>query len=266
MQIPLLRGRGLTPQDDERGTKVVVVNQAFARLISSGDDAIGKRFAFNPNKPTDLEIVGVVSDAKYGSLRQEPPPTIYVPWLQELSGVGAMTFEVRTSGDPVSFGPAIRQAVREVDPNLPLAGVKTQVEVANDTLRIEHLFARLLSFFGLIALLLAAIGLYGVMAYAVTQRTREIGIRMALGAQQHNVLKLVLSQGMILTLIGVALGVGSAIAFTRLLKGMLFGISATDPATFVGIGLLLTAVALVASYIPARRATKVDPLVALRYE
>jgi len=266
MEIPLLLGRSLTPQDDERAPKVVVVNQTFARLLSAGGNSIGKRFGFNADKPTEIEIVGVVRDAKYGNLRDESPPTVYVPWLQELSRVGGVTFEVRTAGDPVAFATAIRQAVREVDPNLPVAGVRTQVDQANESLRIERLFARLISFFGLLALLLAAIGLYGVMAYSVAQRTKEIGIRMALGAQRYNVLKLVLSQGMILTLIGVVLGAGAAIGLTRLMKSLLFGVSATDPVTFIAIALLLAAVALLASYVPARRATKVDPLVALRYE
>ena len=255
-----------TPQDDERAPKVVVVNQTFARLVSDADNAIGKRFGFKPDKPTEIEIVGVVKDTKYGFLREESPPTVYVPWLQELRGVGGVTFEVRTAGDPVTFVPAIRQAVREVDPNLPMAGVTTQVELANESLRTERLFTRLLSLFGLLALLLAAIGLYGVTAYAVSQRTKEIGIRMALGAQRYDVLKLVLSQGMMLTLIGVVIGAGGAIWLTRLMKTFLFGVSATDPATFIAIALLLAAVALLASYVPARRATKVDPLVALRYE
>ncbi|MEK6281426.1 MAG: ABC transporter permease [Acidobacteriota bacterium] len=266
MEIPLLLGRGLSPQDDERGPKVVVVNQTFARLISSSENPIGKRFGFNADKAGEIEVVGVVRDAKYRSLRDESPPTIYVPWLQELRGVGAVTFEVRTAGDPMAFVTAIRQAVRAVDPNLPVAGVTTQIEVANESLMIERLFARLLSLFGLLALLLAAIGLYGVMAYAVTQRTKEIGIRIALGAQRYDVLKLVLSQGMILTGIGVVLGAGGAVGLTRLMKSMLFGVSATDPVTFIAIALFLAAVALLASYIPARRATKVDPLVALRYE
>nr|MBA3514336.1 FtsX-like permease family protein [Pyrinomonadaceae bacterium] len=266
MEIPVLLGRSFTPQDDERAPKVVVVNQTFARLFSSGENPIGKRFGFNADKPTEIEIVGVARDAKYRNLRDESPPTVYVPWLQELGRVGAVTFEVRTAGDPVAFVTAIRQAVREVDPNLPLAGVKTQLEVANESLRIERLFTRLLSFFGLVALLLAAIGLYGVMAYAVTQRTKEIGIRMALGAQRHNVLKLVLSQGMMLTLIGVVLGASSAIGLTRLMKSLLFGVSATDPVTFIAISFLLAAVALLACYVPARRAMRVDPLVALRYE
>jgi predicted permease len=266
MEIPLVLGRTPTPQDDERAPKIVVVNQAFARLISGGDQVIGQRFGFRADKPTEVEIVGVVKDAKYGYLREEAPATVYVPWQQELRGMGGVTFEVRTGSDPTTFIPAIRQAVREVDPNLPMAGVRTQVQLANESLRTERVFARLLSLFGLLAMLLAAIGLYGVTSYAVSQRTKEIGIRMALGAQRYDVLRLVLSQGLMLTIIGVVIGTAGAIWLTRLMKTMLFGISATDPLTFIAIALLLAAVAMLASYVPARRATKVDPLVALRYE
>ena len=266
MQIPLLLGRSLTPHDDERAPRVVVVNQAGARLLFPNENALGKRVGFEPDKPTEIEIVGIVPDAKYHNLREEPEPTVYVPWMQELDGIEGGVFAVRTAGDPVSLAPAIRQAVREVDPNLPLTGLRSQVELVNLTVRMERLFARLLSLFGLLALLLAAIGLYGVMAYTVAQRTREIGIRMALGAQRHNVLKLVLSRGMILTLIGIALGSGVAIALTRLMKHLLFGIGPTDPVTFIATALLLAGVAIMAAYVPARRATKVDPLVALRYE
>jgi predicted permease len=266
MEIPLVLGRSPNSQDDERAPKVIVVNQAFARLISGGDQVVGQRLGFRPDKPAEIEIIGVVKDAKYGYLREEAPATVYVPWLQELKGVGGVTFEVRTMGDPTTFVPAIRQAVREVDSNLPMAGVRSQVQMANESLRTERVFARLLSLFGLLAMLLAAIGLYGVTAYAVAQRTKEIGIRMALGAQRYDVLKLVLSQGLVLTLIGVAIGAGVAIWLTRLVKTMLFGVSATDPVTFTAIALLLAAVAMLASYVPARRATKVDPLVALRYE
>ncbi len=266
MEIPLLLGRSLNPHDDDRAPRVAVINQSLARLISSEESPIGKRFGFNKDKPNELEIVGVVGDTKYGNLRDEPPPTLYVSWMQELRGVEAVTFGVRTTGDPLALFPAVRQAVKEVDPNLPLAAVSTQSQLANESVTVERLFARLLSLFGLVALVMAAIGLYGVMAYSVTQRTREIGIRMALGAQRHNVLKLVLSQALILTVIGVALGAGSALWLTKVLTSMLFGVSATDPLTFLAITLLLSVVALLASYIPARRATKVDPLIALRYE
>ena len=266
MEIRLLLGRTFTSHDDERAPRVVLVNKSCARLLFSEDNAVGKRIGFEPDKPTEIEIVGVVQDAKYHNLREDPEPTLYVPWQQEADGLDAGVFVVRTAEEPTSFAPAIRQAVREVDPNLPLTGLRSQVELVNLSLRMERLFARLLSLFGLLALLLAAIGLYGVMAYTVAQRTKEIGIRMALGAQPRNVLKLVLSRGMVLALIGIALGSGVAIALTRLMKSLLFGIEPTDPATFVVTAFVLAGVAILASYVPARRATKVDPLVALRYE
>ena len=266
MEIPLLSGRSLGPHDDERAPKIVVINQSLAALVSPGESPLGKRFGFAANNASEVEVVGVVGDSKYGSLRDDSPPTFYVPWLQELRGVGGAAFAVRTTGEPTAQAGAIRNAVREVDPDLPLIGITTQVELADQSVTTERLFARLLSLFGVLAMVLAAVGLYGVMAYSVTQRTREIGIRMALGAQRHNVLRLVLSQGIMLTLIGVAVGAGGAFWLTRLMKSMLFGVSATDPTTFISIALLLSTVTLLATYIPARRATKVNPLVALRYE
>jgi len=186
-----------------------------------------------------------------------------------MSGV---TFEVRTAGDPNAAVAAIRQAVREVDGALPLNNIKTQVEQADETLRMERLFAKLMSLFGLLAQQLASIGLYGVMAYSVSQRMNEIGIRMALGAGQRDVLKMILRQGMALTLIGVVLGLAGAYVLTKYLESwmnltrMLYGVKISDPLTYGVIAVLLTVVALVACYLPARRATKVDPMVALRYE
>jgi ABC-type antimicrobial peptide transport system permease subunit len=212
----------------------------------------------------DREIVGVARDARYTSLRAEVPATLYVSWLQVLSRVGQMNFEVLTTGDPASFLTAIRQAVHEVDGNLPLFDIKTQVEQVSQSLAQEQLFTSLLSFFGLLALAPASLGLYGVLAASVTQRTREIGVRMALGAQGGDVLKLVIGQGMTLTLVGVALGLVASIALTITMKSLLFGVSATDSATFATIALLLTAGALLACWIPARRATKADPMAALR--
>jgi predicted lysophospholipase L1 biosynthesis ABC-type transport system permease subunit len=188
---------------------------------------------------------------------------------QELSSVGTVTFEVRTNGDPEAFVSGIRQAVREVDSNLPLNSIKTQIEQGDETLAMERLFAKLLSLFGLLAQQLASIGLYGVVAYSVSQRTHEIGIRMALGANRGNVLKMILKQGMSLTLIGVALGLGGAYVLAKYLERlttMLYGVKPTDPLTYGLTAVLLIVVAFLASYIPARRATKVDPLVALRYE
>jgi len=269
MQIPLLSGRSLTAQDDQRAPKVAVVNQTFARQFFPDADPIGKRFSFDFQKPADIEIIGLARDAKYATQRDEIPPTVYLPWLQELRNVSSVTFEVRTTGDPVAAVAAIRQAVSDVDSNLPLNDIKTQVQQSEQTLAQERLFAKLLTLFGLLAQQLAAIGLYGVLAYSVSQRTHEIGIRMALGAKPTNVLMMILRQGMGLTLVGIALGIVSAYVLTKYLESltnMLYGVRATDPLTFAVVAGLLTLVALVACYIPARRATRVDPMVALRYE
>ncbi len=269
MEIPVLLGRGLSSQDDSKAPKIAVVNQTFAQKYFPNENPIGKRFGFDSEKTSEIEIVGLAKDAKYTRQRDETVPTAYVPWLQELSSVGTVTFEVRTTGDPYSFVPGVRQAVRDVDANLPVNNVKTQVEQADETLAMERLFAKLLSLFGLLAQQLAAIGLYGVLAYSVSQRTHEIGIRMALGADRRNVLKMILRQGMTLTLIGVALGLGSAYVLTKYLESlttMLFGVQPRDPLTYGVTAALLITVALLASFIPARRATRVDPMVALRYE
>jgi predicted permease len=269
MEIPLLAGRALRAQDDARAPKVAVVNQTFAKRYFPDEDPIGKRFSFDPNKPGEIEIVGLVKDAKYTRQRDEIPPTAYLPWLQELRSLSGATFEVRAGGEPTAIVNAVREAVRQVDSNLPLNNIRTQVEQAEETLSMERLFAKLVSLFGLLAQQLASIGLYGVLAWSVAQRTHEIGIRMALGASRADVLKMVLRQGMTLTLLGVALGLVGAYVLTKYLSslsGMLYGVQPNDPLTFGVIAVLLTLVALVACYIPARRATKVDPMVALRYE
>ena len=272
MGIPLLGGRSLKPQDDAKAPKVVVVNQTFANKYFPDENPIGKRFTFDTKKPDEIEIVGLARDAKYARQRDEIPPTVYIPWRQDLRAMAGVTFEVRTAGDPNAAVAAVRQAVREVDGNLPLNNVKTQVEQAEETLRMERLFAKLLSLFGLLAQQLASIGLYGVMAYSVSQRTNEIGIRMALGANQRDVLKMVLRQGMALTIIGVVLGLAGAYVLTKYLESkmnlnnMLFGVKVSDPLTYGVIAVFLTLVALLACFIPARRATKVDPMVALRCE
>jgi predicted permease len=271
MGIPVLAGRDLTPQGDARAPKVAVVNQTFARRYFNGENPVGRRFSFDdsPASAGDIEIVGVAGDAKYANQRDEAPPTAYLQWSQGPNSPRSATFEVRTSGDPVSYVAAVRQAVSGVDSGLPLKDVKTQVEQADETLALERLFAKLLSLFGLLAQTLAAVGLYGVLAWSVVQRTREIGIRVALGAQRGDVLIMVLRQGMALTLLGVAAGIAGAYALTRYLASlsqMMYGVSATDPLTFGATALFLTLVALAACYLPARRATKVDPMVALRYE
>jgi len=271
MGIPLLSGRTFGPQDNTTSPKVVVVNQTFANKFFPDQNPIGKRFTYDTKKPDELEIIGVAKDAKYTSQRDEIPPTVYSSYRQERPQSGA-TFEVRTNGDPSATIASVRSVVREIEPNLPVMNVKSQVEQADETLRMERLFAKLLTLFALLAQQLAAIGLFGVLAYTVSQRTHEIGIRMALGADRGNVLRMIVKQGMILVVIGVILGVVGAFILTKYLESwislskMLFGVKVTDPLTYGVIAVLLTFVALIACYIPARRATKVDPLVALRYE
>jgi predicted permease len=269
MEIPLLLGRNLSPQDDARAQRVAVVNQAFVKAHFPNTNPLGKRFGFEPDKPGEIEIVGVARDAKYTSQRAAIEPTAYQPWRQAIDRMQIATVEVRTNGDPSSFVAGIREAMQQVDSNLPLTNIRTQIEQADKTLAMERTLAKLFTLFGLIAQQLAAIGLYGVMAYTVAQRTKEIGIRMALGADRARVLKMILRQGMVLTVIGVGIGLAAAYMLTKYLESlteMLFGVEARDPWTFLASGGLLIVVALVACLIPARRATRVDPLVALRYE
>jgi len=278
MEIPLLSGRSFTANDDQHAPKVAVVNQTFARQFFSNNDVLGKRV--NIEGEREVEIVGVVADTKYRSQREEIMPLLYTPWQQEDKALGTVYFTLRSVGEPAALAARVRQVVHELDGNLPVTEVTTQTARAHATLGPERLSARLLSFFGALALLLAAIGLYGVLAYSVAQRTNEMGIRMALGAQEANVLRLVVWQGMRLVLLGLAIGAVSGYALKRLLESQyfgenpwrsqiaeqLYGVNATDPLTLVVIAALLMLVALVACWLPARKATQVDPLEALRYE
>jgi predicted permease len=271
MGIPLLQGRTFTPHDDAKAPRVAVVNQTFAAKYFPNDNPIGKRFTFDTSKPDEIEIIGLARDAKYARQRDEIPPTVYSSFRQERPTPFA-TFEVRSSGDPAAVIAAMREAVKEIEPNLPMGEVRTQIEQADETLSMERLFAKLLTLFGLLAQQLAAIGLFGVLAYTVSQRTHEIGIRMALGADRTNVMKMIVRQGMVLALLGVVLGLIAAYVLTKYLESwvklsdMLFGVKVSDPFTYGVIAVLLIVVALIACFVPARRATKVDPLVALRYE
>ena len=215
-------------------------------------------------QPVSCEIIGVVRDSKYRSLGEDPGPYMFFPFQQNSWPV--MTLLVRADGNPKNLITAIRQEVKTLDDNLPPFNVVTLAENIDISLFPARFGALLLGGFGMLALVLATVGIYGVMSYTVSQRTHEIGIRMALGAQVNNVLKLVVGQGMLLAFVGLAVGLAAAFAVTRVLKNLLYGVSATDLATFAVITLLLFVVALLACYLPARRATKVDPLVALRYE
>ncbi len=261
MEMPVLLGSGLSGRDDQQAPKVAVINQTMAQRYSVPDNPIGQRLS---DGPTQIEIVGVVRDAKYTGLRQATRPTIYTPYLQ---GSGEqMSFAVRTAGDPTLLAGSIRDAVREIDQNLPMFDVRTQDQQADRSLAQERLFATLSSFFSVLALLLACIGLYGVMSHAVARRTNEIGIRMALGARAWDVTSLVVRETLVLVLVGTGIGLGAALAVTRLIASMLFGLTPNDPLTISFAVLLMIAAAALAGYLPARRASRVDPMIALRYE
>ena len=269
LRIPLLRGRAFSEQDREGSPGVVMINEAFARRYWPGQNPIGKRIQMGAgprgaNTSPYLEVVGVVKDGKYVTLGEEATPFFYMNLAQHYQSSPALI--VRTRGNPVDSLPAVRNEVAALDKTLPLYDVKTMRQHLGLALLPARLAGSVLGVFGLVALILAAAGIYGVMAYSVAQRTREIGIRMALGATAGAVLKLVVRQGMTMTLTGVTLGLIASLALTRLMKTLLFGVSATDPLTFIVIALLLTIVALLACWIPAQRAAKVDPMVALRRE
>ncbi len=277
LHIPFLAGRSFNASDfavaasSDGSTPTstptpVIVNQAFVAKYLGKENPLGKRFgesAGDANGPASagLEIIGVVRDAKYSDLRREIHATMYTP--QHLGGA---SFEVRTAADPRAILPAIREVVAQVNTNLPLFDVKTESEQIDRLLFQERLVARLSGFFALLALVLACVGLYGLLSYEVSRRTREIGIRMALGAHPGSVLKLVLRQGIVLAIVGAAVGIGVALGVTRYLSSMLYNVHPGDPVTMVSVAILLTLVAFAACYIPARRATRVDPLIALRYE
>jgi predicted permease len=264
MGIPLLAGRVLTDRDDDKAPKVVVINDTAAKKYFPGENPIGRRFGREVENRTEWEIVGVVRDAKYNSLRDAPPPTVYWPYLQRCCP--RAVFEVRTAGNPASFANAVREAVRQVDPNIPLMNVATQMENIEGRISQEKLFAQAYALFGVLALLLASIGLFGLMSYNVTRRTNEIGIRMALGAQRRDVLGLVMKESMLLVLIGMIIGLAAAVATGRLITTMLFGLSPADPRTILVAIAIMAVVSAVAGYLPARRASKVDPMIALHYE
>lgn len=254
---PIVRGREFTAQDTAGAPRVVIVNESAARRYWPGRDPVGKR----TNRG---EVVGVVGDSKEKGVTREARPAMYLPLLQ--SYVGELTLHVRTATDPQAVLAAVRRELQALDSTLPLYNVRTLAEQKDGSLYVERLAAALLTIFALLALVVAAVGIYGVLSYAVIERTHEMGIRMAYGAQASDLLKLVIGQGMMPTLIGLVIGLCGAFALTRLLQRLLFGVSATDPLTFAVVPLLLAAVALMACWIPAWRATRMNPLVALRYE
>jgi predicted permease len=270
MKIPLLRGRDFTDRDTEHAPKVAVVNEAFVRRYLEGREPIGKHIRFASAPPNaEMEIVGVARDTKYDSLREDVSPTVYHPF-QQVDDVPFMYFEVRTAMNPITFVPAVRSAVASVDRDIPLFDVKTETQQVDEMLSQEGLFAKLTSFFGFVALLLACVGLYGILSYAVARRTHEIGIRMALGAQRTNVLRMLLREVAVLLAVGISIGVLVSLAAVRLassiISDLLFGLKATDALTITLAALPLVTLSVLAAFFPAWRAMRVDPMVALRYE
>ena len=259
--IPLLRGRDFADTDRESSLRVAIVNQALADRIWPGEDPIGKRFRFFADN-VYRQVIGVAKTAKYTTLGEDPQPAAYTPLDQDVSD--AMVLFVRTAGDPATALGTAEREIRSLDANVPLQNPFTMRTILNQSLWPARLAAILLGIVGALALTLASIGLYGVMAYSVTQRTREIGVRMAMGANRSQVLSMVLRQAMTLVGIGLAIGIGSALAFARLVTRLLFGMNALDPATFAGVCAVLTLVAALASYLPAWRASRLDPIKALR--
>jgi len=263
MRIPLISGRDFTDFDRENTTRVAVINEAMAKAIWRGQNALGKRFAI-VTEPNLLQVVGVVGTTIIGQIGEDPQPVAYFPMRQQYSPFG--TLVVRTNSNPEPLIGAVRTQVQPIDKNLAFTNGQTVQQILGQGLWAARMGAALLGLFGALALILACIGIYGVLAYSVAQRTSEIGLRMALGAQPRQVLGLVLKQGMLLALIGAGVGVLVALPVARQAAGLLYGVSATDPLTYVGITMLLMSVALLACYLPARRATRIDPLVALRVE
>jgi putative ABC transport system permease protein len=264
--IPLVKGRDFTADDHAQAPGVVIISEAMARRYWPNEVPIGKRLRETGPEDNWLSIIGVVGEVKYRGLPQNPnaDPDVYFPLLQ--SPPRDLNLVVRAGVDPDSLVAAVRGVLQNLDPDLPAYGVTTMARTVANNMAQSRFSAWLLGVFGALALVLAAVGIYSVMAYAVEQQAREIGVRMALGANAGDVLKLVIGHGMRLALIGVALGLGAALALTQLMKRLLFGVATADPLTYGGIALLLTLIALFACWIPARRATKVDPMIALRCE
>jgi len=263
MGIPL-RGRDFRDDENKKENRVAIVNETFAKKFFNGQDPIGRRF--NWHGPTDpfFEIVGVVPEGKYNSLGEDPKPALYTPLYRDYSGT--VTLVARTRSDPRQVLSALRGEVQKLDPSISVYAAKTLKEHMGTSLFPARMAAIALGSFGMLALILAAVGIYGVMSHVVAGRTREIGLRMALGAQLSDVQKLILKQGMLLAAIGSLCGLLVAFGGARLMKSLLYGVSASDPITFTSVALLLLGIALLACWVPARRASRVEPMIALRAE
>jgi predicted permease len=261
MEIPIVAGRGFSDRDTPTSPKVVVINEAAARTLFPDGPALSARLGFSPEKHTDFEVVGVIRDTKYASVRDAAPPTIYQALGQNPSRSSA--FVLRTAGDPALMAEPVRRAIREIDPNLPLTGVATQAERVEQRFAQERLFATASSLFGGLGLLLAAIGLFGLMSYNVSRRSQELGIRMALGARRGSIIGMVLGESLLLVGVGVAIGLTAAYFLGRLIATQLYGLPPTDVVTIAVAIAVIVVVSTLAGYLPARRASRVDPMVVL---
>jgi len=269
MGIPIIRGRGIEPGDTDRSGQVVVLTQSAVTKYFPNENPIGQWITLGWRRPdgkpkTGGEVVGVVADVKTFGLARDAQPEIYLPYAQ--LPLGSMDVVLRTSVPPRSLAPSVESVVHDLDRDIPVARLRTLEEVVSRSISQPRFYMLLLGLFASMAVLLAALGVFGVMSYAVTQRSREIGIRMALGAQAENVMRMVLGNAATLIVPGIVMGLLGALALSRSLSGLLFNLSPTDPSTLAGVAILLTAVALLASYLPARQATRVDPLLTLRSE
>jgi predicted permease len=265
--IPLVLGRTIGEKDTAIAPKIAVVNRAFVQEYFSGQSPIGHRFGFGHQETSsDIVIVGVVGDSRYGKLRDDPQPTVYVPYYQHMNELDAVHFSVRTAGDPKDWIAGVGRAVQGLDRNLPIFDVKSEVEEINQATLQERLFAQLSGFFGMLALALASIGLYGMISYAVSRRTSEIGIRIALGAERSRILQMVLREAIILAALGIAVGAPVAFGLSRFIGTLLYGLKPSDPMNLVSAMIALLLVGFLAAYLPARRAASIQPVIALRYE
>jgi len=266
MGIPILKGRDFDERDTREAQKVTIIDERLAREYWPKEDPIGKRIRFGP--PEDNEpwhtIVGVVREVKHDRLDASTRMSVYLPFAQ--MPIGGSSLAIRSAGRPENITGAVRAQLRELDPDLPLTQVRPMTEVVARSVWQPRLYTALFGVFAAVALILATVGIYGVMSYAVTQRTREIGLRMALGAERKDVLKLVVGHGVVITAIGIGAGLAAAVGLTRLMSSLLFGVTTTDPITFAAVSVVLAGVALGACFVPAMRAARVDPMVALRYE
>jgi predicted permease len=266
MRIPMIAGRAFGPQDTASSVKVAVINEALAKKRFPNVNPIGKRFKADSDPKAEwVQIVGICADTRYAQLKEEPPPVFYMPYVQQ-TDVGGMTYQIRTHTSAAALVPSIQRIVQGLDPDLPLINVRTEREQIDATMQMERALATLTTGFGLMALMLASVGIYGIMAYTVSQRTNEIGIRLALGAERGQIRRMVLRESTWITAAGLVTGVAGALVLVRLVKSMLFGIAPYDPVTLGCAVTVMLGVALLASWIPARRAAGVEPMQALRHE